>query len=106
MTKILVVAQDFHKRPAGRYRIDGSYSGEAFREDYLLPELQQLTGNQKLIVDFEGVTMSASSFLEEAFGGLVRHKYFLAKDLQNKLEIHSSRQSIIDKVWEYIDSAS
>lgn len=106
MTKILVVANDFYKRPAGRYKTDGQYSGEAFREDYLLPELRKLTADEKLIVNFDGVTMSASSFLEEAFGGLVRKGYFSAEVLKQKLEIHSSRQVISDKVWEYINSAT
>lgn len=106
MIKISVV-NDFHKRPAGRYKLDGQYSGEAFRENLLIPKLNEaIEKKEKLIIDFDGVSMSASSFLEEAFGGLVRLNYFKAEQLKEILEIYSSRQVISDKIWEYIGDAS
>lgn len=100
------VATDFYRRPAGRFKSDGRYSGETFREDFLLPKLQQLADNDKLIVDFTDVSMSGSSFLEETFGGLVRKGYFTVEQLEEKLEIRAeSRQVIIDNVWLYIKNA-
>ena len=100
------VATDFYRRPAGRFKSDGRYSGETFREDFLLPKLQQLADNDKLIVDFTDVSMSGSSFLEEAFGGLVRKGYFTVEQLEEKLEIRAeSRKVILEKIREYIESA-
>lgn len=106
MAKISV-ANDFHKRPAGRYSSDGKYSGERFREEFLIPQLKAvIEQKEKLVIDFEDVSISASSFLEEAFGGLVRLKYFTAEQLKKSLEINSSRKTISEEIWRFIDDAS
>lgn len=68
MSKI-IVAKEFSKHPAGRYQSDGPYSGEQFREKYLFKPLAK---NEQVIVDLDGARGYGSSFLEEAFGGLVR----------------------------------
>lgn len=61
---------DFSKFPGPRYKKLGKYSGEEFRETVLMPEIDQ--GTDDLMVDLDGVLGYGSSFLEEAFGGLVR----------------------------------
>ena len=102
----LLVANEFYRRPLGRYRTQGTYTGEAFREDILIPKLSKLLPNEKLFIDFTGVTMNGSSFLEEAFGGLVRkHSYNL--DCLKKILIlkFPRRPSLEEKVWEYIKDA-
>lgn len=67
------VAQDFTATPGGRYRTDGEFSGEQFREEVLVPRFNQaVEGSSELVVDLDGVAGYATSFLEEAFGGLVR----------------------------------
>jgi hypothetical protein len=67
------VAVEFSRYLGGRYRADGPFSGEAFRDDLLLKLAQQaLRSKSELIVDFDGVAGIPTSFLEEAFGGLVR----------------------------------
>jgi hypothetical protein len=66
---VVSVAKDFSRFPAGRYLSDGPYSGQAFRERYVEPQLRN--GNS-LTIDLDGVLGYGSSFLEEAFGGLVR----------------------------------
>lgn len=63
------VAKDFSAHPAGRFRRHGPFTGEVFREDFLRPALSRY---DKVVVDFTGVGGVRSSFLEEAFGGLVR----------------------------------
>lgn len=68
-TKVVRVA-DFTKYPGGRYRTDGKGSAEAFREDHLEPALRD---GGRVAVDLDGVLGAGSSFLEEAFGGLVRN---------------------------------
>ena len=59
--------------PGGRYISDGPFSGEAFRDEILLPALlASIATGQRLQVVLDGVPGYGSSFLEEAFGGLVR----------------------------------
>jgi len=83
------IARNFSKYPAGRYRTDGRASGQAFRDDHLVPALQD--GGIVSVV-FDGIAGCGSSFLDEAFGGLVRNagmdKAFL--DAHLKLVAHDS----------------
>ena len=63
------VGRDFSPTPGGRYRADGLFSGEAFREEHLEPVIEQ---GLDIIVDLDSALGFTSSFLEETFGGLVR----------------------------------
>lgn len=102
----LNVATEFYKRPLGRNRSQGTYTGEAFREDVLVKKLRELAPNEKLFIDFTGVTMNGSSFLEEAFGGLVRECKFSKSFLKNTLVFNFPRRpSLESKVWSYINDA-
>ena len=102
----IIVAEDFYRRPAGRYRNQGTYTGEAFREDILLPNLEKLTLDEKLLVDFAGVSMTGSSFLEEAFGGLIRNHNFNYNDLKQVLVLDFPRRpSLEETVWKYMQDA-
>lgn len=78
------IATDFSKFPAGRFREDGEHNGAAFRDDHLVIALRD-PSFEKVHVIFDGVAGFGSSFLEEAFGGLVREagmsKSFLDKSL-------------------------
>lgn len=61
------IADDFSKTPGGRYRTDGPFSGEEFREEFLKPALND---SQKVTVYLDGTRGYPSSFLDEAFAGL------------------------------------
>ena len=74
------IAQDFSSTPAGRFYDDGPYSGQLFRERYLKPRLQE----SFVTVVLDGAFGLPVSFLEEAFGGLVREG-FSASELRKKL---------------------
>jgi hypothetical protein len=63
------IARDFSPVPAGRHAVDGDYSGEHFRRLVLRPALDQYAIVEVILDNTEGFS---SSFLEEAFGGLVR----------------------------------
>lgn len=102
MPKVITIAKDFSKFPAGRYRSDGPYSGQRFREDYLVPALKN---DQKVIVELDGALGYGSSFLEEAFGGLIREHHFPATLLERNLEIKSSKTNLIEEAWMYINDA-
>ncbi|MFN4310518.1 MAG: STAS-like domain-containing protein [Ferrovibrio sp.] len=96
------IARDFHDAPAGRYLSDGPYSGELFRNKHLVPALR--AGEVVVVLDeTEGY---GSSFLEEAFGGLVRKEGFANDELRAKLKLVSQEDpSLIDEIWSYIDDA-
>lgn len=98
----IYVARDFSKMPCVRRRIDGKKSGEEFRDDILLPALRL---NDRVTVDLDGVLSLGSSFLEEAFGGLVRKGYYSAKELHAKLVIKFQIQSYVSEAWNYVKAA-
>lgn len=96
------IAQDFTRFPSGRYKKSGSTSGEAFREKFLQAPIQQ---GEKVTVDFDGTLGYGSSFLEEAFGGIVRALNLPADFVLEHLELISSDPSIPEEVRQYIIDA-
>ena len=102
MTIKIHTARDFSPEPAGRFISDGRYSGEAFREKHLRPALE--TGNVVQVL-MDGGEGYGSSFLEEAFGGLVRNGFFTKEELHERLEVESNDASLVIEAWEYIDLA-
>lgn len=64
---------DFTATPGARYIEDGPYPGEEFREQILRPAFERaLQDDVVLHVDLDGIWGYATSFLEEAFGGLAQ----------------------------------
>jgi hypothetical protein len=100
--KMISIAKDYTDTPAGRYRSDGDFSGERFRDEYLVPALRE---NDVVEVDLDGVMGFGSSFLEEAFGGLVRLG-FAARDLHRRLRVSAGMAAYRTRIWRYIDDAS
>lgn len=94
--KQLSVADDFSPFPAGRFHDDGEFNGTRFREDFLVPALQALEPAGHLIVTFEGVAGLGSSFLDEAFGGLVRVDGYSKERLDECLEISAGADHELD----------
>jgi uncharacterized protein DUF4325 len=99
---MISVAKDFTRFPAGRYKRNGDTSGESFRERFLE---QPLRNGAHVTVDFDGTVGYGSSFLEEAFGGLVRSLQMPAPRLLELLTLKSSDPSICEEVREYIFDA-
>ena len=66
------IAKDFASTPGARYKADGPYSGEEFRERCLEPLFQDVNDQSKIVIILDGTEGYATSFLEEAFGGLAR----------------------------------
>ena len=97
------VAKDFTRFPSGRFRRNGETSGEAFREIYLEPPLKV---GEKVSVELDGTIGYGSSFLEEAFGGLIRSLQLKPAALRNNLIIKTEDQSLIDEVNSYIEEAA
>jgi len=85
------IASEFSPYPGGRYKADGSFSGQEFREEFLLPALQEVPGKySRVVIVLDGVAGYPASFLEEAFGGLVRVHGFRASELSRVLMTEAS----------------
>lgn len=103
--KIIKIATDYSQTPLGRYPTDGNYNGTRFREEVLRPALSE---ENQVVVDIDDVEGYGSSFLDEAFGGLVREGYFEAKDLRKRLKIKCTDPDYAlyrDLIWKYIGEA-
>lgn len=99
------IAEQFTDTPGGRYRTDGKFSGQEFREDLLLPAFGS---GASVTVNLEGVMGLPPSFLEEAFGGLVRAG-LEPSEIAEKLTIvwKSARYARYNSlIWSFIDAAS
>lgn len=95
------IAKDFSDVPAGRYLVDGDYTGQKFRENFLVPALKEADKSHPVIVDINDVEGYGSSFLEEAFGGLVREENYTKEDLDRVLKIRAnSTYDIYKKIIE------
>lgn len=101
-TRTINIASDFSQTPAGRFITDGPYSGERFRDEILVPALKS---SDEVVVDMSGVFGYGSSFLEEAFGGVVRKCLFNRDELLKKMRIRSSLKTYETKVLQYIKEA-
>lgn len=68
MESNLIRIENFSRFPGGRHRAHGPASGQAFREDVLLPALRE---NQCIVVDLSAAKVVIPSFMDEAFGPLI-----------------------------------
>jgi len=103
--KLIKIAVDYSDTPLGRYPADGNFNGQRFREEFLVPALK---AEDKTVVDIDDVEGYGSSFLDEAFGGLVREGHFSSKDLKQKLQIqcqNSDYSIYANLIWKYINEA-
>lgn len=99
------IAKQFTLSPGHRYRARGTNSGEEFREDVLVPMVR--AGAGKVVIDLDGTIGYGSSFLEEAFGGLVRREKWTAKQFWDKFDIVSKDDtSYLFEVRQYVDDAA
>lgn len=99
------IAKEFSETPGPRYRKNGKFSGEEFREDLLIPQYDEaIKSKEKLTIILDGGYGYPSSFLEEAFGGLAR--VYNAEDIKKVLVFISDEEpSLIPTIIEYIDKA-
>jgi hypothetical protein len=95
------IAREYTDAPGGRFIDDGPFSGEDFRENILKPMITKLSKNEKIHLVFDGAYGYATSFLEEAFGGLSRE---LGSDKTlNYFYLESNDEpEIVNRVIQYI----
>ena len=101
------ICKDYTDTPGGRYISQREFSGEDFRNKLLKPKyLEAVEKNEKLKIDLDGGYGYGSSFLEEAFGGLIRD---LDEDYKQALEIiqikSNDEPSLIEDITKYIKDA-
>lgn len=99
---IIKIATDFSHYPFGRYRKISKSSGEAFREDKLMPAMRD---HDLVEVWLDGVEDYGPSFLEEVFGGLVRKHGFTASNIYKKLNIVTKNKVWTEEINKYIEDA-
>lgn len=100
------ICKDFSDTPGARYRTEGDFSGEEFRERFLIPSFEELKNtDEKIEINFDGGYGYPTSFLEEAFGGLARK--FGSNVVLKKLRfISNDEPELIKEVETYIKTAN
>lgn len=104
-TKTINLVSEFSAKPAGRYTNDVyPDSGERFRDNFLAPALKEF---DRVIVVLDGYNRYGRSFLDEAFGGLIRESKFKKSELDEKLVYqHKLVPSIASLIRERIEQAA
>ena len=109
---IINIAKDFSRTPGARYKTEGKYSGEEFREKILLPLISKaIEKDKKLTIVLDGTAGFSTSFLEEAFGGLFRSDFFKNSSLSlNDIMKHiffisNEDKTYIDEIKLYMNDA-
>jgi hypothetical protein len=104
-TKIINVGRDFSQTPGGRSKDKGPASGEEFRQRLV----DILESGDRVVVELDGTEGYGSSFLEEAFGGLVRLQRWSYSELKNSVQVRAidpSYQMYADRALHYMEDAS
>ena len=99
------IAKEFSDAPGGRYIKEGPFSGEEFRKNLLKPRYLDAVKNKEVLsINFDGSFGYSTSFLEEAFGGLVRE--LKQKGILENIEILSTEDfSLENDIKNYIYKA-
>lgn len=100
--KLEVRIADFSRFPYGRYPKHGPFNGERFRQEWLMPAFRS---EGTVSVDLSGARGLSPSFLEEAFGGLVREG-LKPETILARLEVRGERDSsIVERIRRYVREA-
>ena len=101
----IIKLKEFSITPGSRYPEEGDFSGQEFRENFLIPKFKEaIESDSILTVDLDGTLGYGTSFLEEVFGGLAR--IFSINEVQKRIKIISTEEDyLIDDINEYIRDA-
>lgn len=103
----LIIARDFSTVPGARYPEEGDFSGHEFRNNVLIPKIKEAISNQvHLLIDLDGTAGYGTSFLEEAFGGLIRIDNYSLSVLENLFIFKSEEDpEYINEIKDYMKDA-
>lgn len=96
---MISVSKDFTRFPSGRYAKNGDTSGEAFRQKFLESPIKN---GENITIDLDGTVGYGSSFLEEAFGGVVRELHIEPSIVLKQLTLKSQDPALVEEVTQYI----
>ena len=104
MEEVLVRVSDYTRFPGGRFSSDGEGNAADFRVKFLVPPLK----NGNLVkLNLDGVIGYPASFLEEAFGGLIRNEGFDSEFVEKHIELEAlepGNSGVIRLIQKYIKS--
>ena len=99
------IAKQYTEIPGPRYESEGEFSGENFRNAVLKKLIVMARQeNKKILIDLDGGYGYPTSFLEEAFGGIIR-------DLKDKtlidLFVFKSDEEplLVKEIMQYMEDA-
>ena len=99
------LSTDFSPTPGGRLIAEGDHSGELFRDSLLINKYEEAEHENTILeIDFDDCYGVGTSFLEEAFGGLVR-KYHIIGSLKRLKIVALEDETIPDNIKKYIEEA-
>ena len=102
---VINISKDFTDTPGARYKSEGEYSGELFRETILIPKyVEAIASKRQLKIELDGGYGYATSFLEESFGGLAR-EYDIQEVLRTLVFESNDEPGLINEITEYIKKA-
>lgn len=103
----LSIAKDFSIIPGARFPEEGDFSGQDFRTQLLLPKLlDAIQKDEILFVILDGTAGLGTSFLEEAFGGLIREDKVDYNQIKSHLKFVSEEDpEYVDEINEYMEDA-
>jgi hypothetical protein len=103
----LVISTDFSSTPGPRHIREGDFSGESLRKDILAKKLQQaIDENTQLFIDLDGTSGYGTSFLEEAFGGLIRIDGYSYETIRDHIKLKSEEEEyLLEDIEEYLNDA-
>ncbi len=99
----IVKISNFSITPGSRYKSEGNFSAEEFREDILIPAFNEaVEAGKKLVIDLDGTIGYGTSFLEAVFGGLARQ--FGVEIVLATLEFVSNEEEyLVEDIKNYIN---
>ncbi|MGR3219045.1 MAG: STAS-like domain-containing protein [Candidatus Anammoxibacter sp.] len=99
------ISKEFSREPGARSRDEGNHSGQEFREKFLEKHFKDPNDNFKIKIYLDGTEGYATSFLDEAFGGLARK--FSGKRVLKRLEFVSNEEPLLIKeIKDYIKACN
>lgn len=93
------IAKEYTTTPGLRFKWQGEYSGEEFRDDILIPLIKE---HKNIVLELDGVEGYCIGWLEEVFGGLVRH---FNSDINHPITLHSKSYKRLEDINDLIYDA-
>jgi hypothetical protein len=104
----LNIAKDYSPTPGSRRKSESVFSGEKLRTEVLVPLVTKAKAEDLNIeINLDGTAGYGTSFLEEAFGGLIRVNNFDYNDLAKRIHFISTEEEyLITDIFQYMKDAS